>query len=406
MNWIFVGFLLPTLALYVHYSRREGNYLNALTGVTLLKCSTEFALEPIAYNLEIFDYRADTFFQLYLLSFTAYTALVLGARRTGHQSHTVAPPILVPTIMPWTFLVLSFLLYLPIFIEFRDSLFEPRYIYEQTRTGYGVQFFGSALLANFSLILFLLSKRRFHLLFLGLLICFTLLKGSKGQILTEILIYAIWVAYVLRLRFDIKRTLAGVAVVSTILAGLFALNFRGDTNSLVLMVASYSDYNRHASLILENPNSEIYYGRLTLENFVYSKIPRALWPDKPKNFGAFLLADTYFPQLFELDQGAPSFGIGIYFADFRMLAFLFIAGAYFFTGRMLRYFVKSCERRASVFSFIMVLFFADVTLLPAGVGYFLVEHLVLAAVLHKLVLAFGNRPRVIVRPINTTGCNA
>lgn len=406
MNWLFISFFLPTLALYVHYSRREGSYINALTGLTLLKCITEFALEPVAYNLEVFDYSAGTFFQLYLASFIGYAMLIIGARRTKTYSDTVARPCVVPAPMPWIFLGLAFLLYLPIFIEFQDSLLDPRYIYEQTRTGYGVQFFGSALLTNLALILFLLSKRRFHFIFIVLLIGFTLSKGSKGQILTDILIYAIWAVYVLRKHFDIKHTLAWAVLVSSILAGIFVLNYRGEIDSLVLTVASYSDYNRNASLILEDSDTQIYYGQLSYENIVYSKIPRALWADKPKNFGAFLLAETYLPLLFELDQGAPSFGIGIYFADFGVLAYLFIAGVHFFTGRMLRYFTGSCERRTSVFSFTMLLFFADVALLPVGAGYFLIEHLLLAAGLQKLVEMFENRSPVIARQNNVIGSTA
>lgn len=395
MNWIFVGFFLPTLTLYVHYSRNEGSYLNALTGPTLLKCATEFALEPISYNLEVFEYSPGTFFQIYLASFIGYAMLILGALRKAPPSDTITPPSTVPAIIPWIFLGLAFLLYLPILIEFKDSLLDPRYIYEQTRTGYGIQFFGSALLTNCALLLFLLSARRFHFIFIVLLIGFTLLKGSKGQILTGVLIYVIWAVYVLRKRFDVKRTIVGAALVSTMLAGSFVLNYRGEIDSLVLTVASYSDYNRNASMILEDQGAPIYYGQLNFENIIYSKIPRALWPDKPKNFGAFLLAETYYPFLFELDQGAPSFGIGIYFADFGTLAYFFIAGANFFTGRMLRYFTTLCERHASVFSFIMLLFFADVTLLPVGVGYFLFEYLLLAACLQKLVFMFENQPNLI-----------
>ncbi|MGN6527487.1 MAG: hypothetical protein ACTHL8_13955 [Burkholderiaceae bacterium] len=394
MNAIFIGFGLLTAALYAVYSRGERSALNAITGMTVLKCITEFGLEPIACNLGIFDYRPWTFFQLYLASFVAYAALVAGALRSRRRGRVIARTHEVPAFMAWTCLLLAFLLYLPIFIEFRSSLLDPRYIYEQTRTGYGIQFFGSALLSNCSLVLFLLSRRRFHLPFLVLLIGFTLSKGSKGQVLTDILIYAIWAVYVLRRRYDFRRTLAGAAAVSAILAGVFVLNYRGEIGSLVLTVASYSDYNRNAALILEDRSAPLYYGRLSFENVVYSKIPRALWADKPKDFGEFILAENYFPDLFALDQGAPSFGIGVYFADFGSFAYLAIAAVYFFTGRMLRHFIRSCERRPKVFSFMMLLFFADVTLIPVGVGYFLLEHLLLAAIVQQLVVAFG-RERAI-----------
>jgi hypothetical protein len=406
MNWIFIGFFLPTLALYVHYSRREGSFLNTLTGLTLLKCVTEFVLEPVAYSLDVFNYTTASFFQLYLASFIGYSMLVLGARRSQTRTPVGNVRVVVPAILPWIFLGLAVLLYLPIFIEFRDFLLDPRYIYEQTRTGYGIQFFGSALLTNCALILFLLSTRRFHVPFIVLLIVFTMSKGSKGQLLTDILIYAIWAVYVLRKRFDVKRTIVGIVLVSTALAGAFVLNFRGQIDSLVLTMAGYSDYNRNATLILEDQNAPTYYGRLSFENVFYSKIPRALWPDKPKNFGAFSLAETYMPRLFELDQGAPSFGIGIYFADFGMLAYLFIGVVNFVSGRMLRYFIRLCERQASVFSFTMVLFCSDVMLLPVGVGYFLLEHLLLAAVLQKIVDMFGKHTGVPARQSNAIGGNA
>lgn len=400
MNWIFIGFFLPTFALYVYYSRREGSYLNALTGLTFLKCCTEFALEPIAFNLGIFDYRVTTFFQLYLASFVAFAALIFGARRLKCRQPAILHQNIVPTLMPWIFFVLAILVYLPILIEFRDSIFNPRYIYEKTRTGYGAQFFGSALLANCSLILFLLSKRRFHFFFTLLLISFTLLKGSKGQLLTIILIYGIWSVYVLRKRFDVKRTLTLVVVVSAIMSAVFVFNFRGQIDSLLITMAGYSDYNRNASLILEDQGGKIYFGRLSFENFAYSKIPRSLWTEKPKNYGAFFLAENYFPKLFEIDSGAPSFGIGIYFADFGVLAYCFIAGVYYFTGRMLRHFIQSFESRASVLSFIMVLFFADISILPVGVGYFILEYLTLATLLQKLVIGFRMSPRDVSRQKN------
>lgn len=390
MNWIFGAFFFATMALYVIYARREGSYLNSITGFTLLKCVTEFVLEPLVYNLNIFEYNTSTYFQIYFATFVAYAALVLGALRSRKSITCGRPRDIVPAPMPWLLLAAAFVLYLPIFIEFKDSLLDPRYIYEQTRTGYGIQFFGSALLTNCALILFLLSKRRYHFLFIILLIGFTLSKGSKGQVLTDILIYVVWSIYVLGKRFGIRKTLFASIGLSVFLSAVFVLNFRGEIDSLPLTIASYSDYNRNAALIIEDRNAPLYYGRLCFEDFVFSKIPRVLWENKPKDFGSFLLAENYFPQLFAMDQGAPSFGIGVYFADFGSMAYLVIFLIYFSSGRLLRYFIRLCERDRSVFSFVMTLFCAGVTLLPVGVGYFLLEHLALAWLLQRVV-SFLNR---------------
>lgn len=385
MNFIFLFFFILTAALYIDYSRRERSYMNALTWLTLLKCITEFVLEPIIYNSDIFDYSVDSFFYIYLASFLAYAFLIFGARRSKILEVNACPSLVVRTIVPWVFLGLSILLYLPIFIEFKDYLLDPRYIYEQTRTGYGIQFFGSAFLTSCSLVLFLLSNRRFHFIYIFIVIFFTISKGSKGQILTIMQIYGIWAVYILRKRFDFKRTLVGVILVSLVMVVAFVVNFRGEIDSLALTVANYSDYNRNASLILDDKSADVYYGRLGFENFIFSKIPRVIWADKPKNFGSFYLSEFYFPRIFDLDQGAPSFGIGVYFADFGFFAFFVIPIIYFFTGKFLKHFILSCERNVTVFSFVMLLFFADVNLLPAGVGYFLLEHLLIAYVLQKIV---------------------
>ena len=391
MTWIFTGFGLLTLVAYLAYCRGERSYLNAITALTVLKCIVEFGLEPISYSVGIFDYQPATFFKIYLASFIGYGSLVLGALRKRPPTVAQNTTVLVPQALPWLFLAAAMLAYLPIFVEFHDHILDPRYIYEQTRTGYGIEYYGSALLMNCALILFLLSRRRQHLLFLFVLLAFTVSKGSKGQVLTDLMIYAAWAVYVLNKRFSLRQTLVGGVVAVAAMGALFVLNYRGEIDSLVLTVAGYSDYNRNASLVVEDDHAPIYDGMLSFENVVYSKIPRALWPGKPKDFGEFLLAEKYFPELFELDQGAPSFGIGVYFADFGALAYLAIAAVNFFSGRMLRYFIRSCERRPRVLSFTMLLFFSDVSLLPVGVGYFLIETLVLALLLQQLVLVFGKQ---------------
>lgn len=386
MIWIFIGFGVATLIAYSWYSRGERSYLNAMTVATALKLIVEFGLEPISYEIGIFDYRPSTFLQIYLASYLAYIGMLVGAKRNISiidQRRKFSP--IVGDLIPWVFLAGSFLLYVPIFIEFRDHILDPRYIYEQTRTGYGLQYFGSGLLMNCSLVLYLLSARRFHAIYIFSFLLVALSKGSKGQVLVGLMIYIIWAVYVLGRRFSLARTLVGASVAVGAMGLLFALNYRGEIESLVLTVAGYSDYNRNASLIIEDPKPEVYWGRLSFENVVYSKVPRAIWPSKPKNFGSFYLAEEYFPRLFEMDQGAPSFGIGTYFADFGTFAYVVVFLVNYLSGILLRYFAQRCDRSPSVMSFMMLLFFSDVVLIQAGVGYFVVETFILAILLELIV---------------------
>lgn len=81
------------------------------------------------------------------------------------------------------------------------------------------------------------------------------------------------------------------AVIAVIVTAFFAYTFT-DGNPIENM-AEYSDYTRNAVLVASS-NFDFMYGKLLMESEVYSRIPRAIWPDKPEDFGALYLAKVFF----------------------------------------------------------------------------------------------------------------
>ena len=69
------------------------------------------------------------------------------------------------------------------------------------------------------------------------------------------------------------------AVIAVIVTAFFAYTFT-DGNPIENM-ANYSDYTRNAVLVASS-NFDFMYGKLLMESEVYSRIPRAIWPDKPE----------------------------------------------------------------------------------------------------------------------------
>ena len=393
MIYIFLIFGFLTLAVFFVYSKYEGGVLNAFFIFTLLKFAVEFVLEPISWWNDIYSYRPDVFFKIYLISFIFYAGIVLGAIRFRRRPSAVKSVKFqaISEKLAWLLLASAFLLYFPILFEFREYIFEPRYIYEQTRTGYGLQFFGSALLTYAALISFLFSTRRKHILFLMLCSAFILLKGQKGQFITGCAIYIVWFFYVKNVRLGVAKTSVIAAFGVGAFTALFALNYRGEIESLLFVIAGYSDYNRNAALVLQDPQLQPYGGQIIAEGFVLSKIPRVIWEGKPKNFGPFRLADRYFPEWFELDQGAPAFGVGVLYADFGEFSYLFALLGGLISGSIFKFFLRRFLAHPGILYFVMVLFCSGIELIPAGIGYFILEHFLFAYLLNKFALFFTKK---------------
>jgi hypothetical protein len=153
-------------------------------------------------------------------------------------------------------------------------------------------------------------------------------------------------------------------------------------------IAAYSDYTRNSLLLIDSDVGPL-YGRLSLEQQVYTRLPRPLFPDKPNDFGNIYLAEHFFPEAFQAGQGFPAFMFGIELADFGVLALPLLLLESFLSGMLLKIFMKSLRRHQGPGDYIMVLFASGLTLIPLSGAFLLPEMLILAVaanILHSMRL--------------------
>lgn len=390
--------LLIVAAAYLYVSKREGNYVNVLTPSFVTMIPAEYLLQ--IYYLRAFGDSSSVY--AYVLSygtFAAYTA-AFALAYTGVRMPAVRLPFdgyaaRRSRLPAYLLLAAAICLYLPVLIKFRGEITDPRAIYTETRTGYGVYFFLSLTLAYLAFILLLFARRvRKIELFVFFLLCvgFTWLQGSKGHMLGFVFILALYWVYVEGRRVRLFKFLIFTAVMAVLGLVLFivttpGLIFEGGMEAL----AGYSDYTRNGMLVIDSGIGP-YYGRLTLENQIYPRIPRVLDPGKPKDFGDLYLAEHFYPDRFVLQTGAPAFANGTWYADFGVLALPLQLVAGFLSGMMLKLFMRSLERYRSPGAFIMVLFACGVPLITLGSTFLLPESLLLAVIANALFcLRLGRR---------------
>jgi hypothetical protein len=383
----FVG----VVATYVYVSVRERSYLNVLTPSFAFLVPANYLLE--LYHLYLYGPTASPF--AYALMYACYTATFV-TFALGYVK-TRVPALRLPftareaaagRLAPYLVLAAAVALYAPVLIEFRGLLNNPRQIYEQTRTGYGVYFFLSTTACYLALVLLLFKRRlgRVELaLFSGTCLVFLWLHGSKGQMLLIVFIVAMYWAYLRGKRLSLVRFAVFGVVLGAIGVGLFML-----TNPALLVnreglqgVSAYSDYTRNGMLVIDS-NVGPLYGKLSLEQQIYTRVPRPLFPDKPNDFGALYLAEHFFPTAFQAQSGAPAFSFGIEFADFGVLALPFVMLESFFGGMLLNVFMQGLRRHRGPGDFIMVLFAAGLPLIPLSGAFLLPESLILAIVANIL----------------------
>jgi oligosaccharide repeat unit polymerase len=277
---------------------------------------------------------------------------------------------------------------------------QPREIYMHTRVGYGIDYFGSTMLADLSLCLYLFRQRkRVVLTVLFYLSYFVLiyLHGSKGQLFTPLFMVLLFRVYVNRKTISARLAVLILAAVSVFGVVSFAAygTFQNIAEILQYMT-QYSDYTRNAMIVIDDPQGRTYYGRLALETLLYPHIPRALMSDKPKDFGPLQLAKVYFPASYRSEAGAPAFGIGEQYADFGVFTILILC----ITSAATAWLASSAiaflriNRHPSVF--MLVLFLSNLTFIPAGTGYWLPETMVLALGI-AFLLRFDWLPSSLVR---------
>lgn len=385
-----IASLLIVTAAYLYVSVRERTFLNVLTPAFVVMIPTEYLLDMY----HVVEYGPSNSVYAYLLSYACYAAYTTALALTYVRIRM--PALRLPLdgrpagrsrIPAYLMLAAAVGLYLPILIKFRSQLTDPRAIYLETRTGYGVYFFLSLTLAYLALVLLLFSKRIRKLeLFLFVIVCmvFVWLQGSKGHLLGFIFILVLHWVYVKGRRVSFPKFLlvsAGMGVFGIVL-------FLVTTPDLILgggvsALANYSQYTRNGMNVIDSGMGP-FYGRLTLENQVYARVPRALDPDKPHDFGDFYLAEHFYPDAFVMDTGAPAFGNGAWFADFGTIALPLLLVSGFLNGLLLKMFVTSLRRYRTPGDFVMVLLAAGTPLIPLTSTFLLPESLLLAIVANGL----------------------
>jgi hypothetical protein len=261
-------------------------------------------------------------------------------------------------------------------VEFSEFLLDPRQIYTQTRTGFGTQSFISSTLAYLAVILILFSKRSKFVKISTILLATGLLSlhGSKGQVLSVVLILLLYYVYVLGRKVTFARAMIVYACTGIVVLLLFAATMSLGENAADALeaISQYSDYTRNAMLVIDS-HFPIQYGRLTIESNTLAVVPRQLMPGKPKNFGSLALAEEFYPEWFDADTGSPAFGVGVQYADFGSLAIVYLALAAALKGWLTRVFVNRLKLTKHPADFFMVVFLAEVSVFPVGAGWLLPE---------------------------------
>lgn len=397
--------LLSSLAVvigaYLFLSRYERNYVNILVPFMLLGIPNYYLFE-LLYGT-VFSFEGST--RAYVYTYATHALGVLAKV----FAYVIMPATFVPLFIkirrvrlplaPAVFLAAAIALYAPILIEFSDLLWSPREIYAATRIGYGIEFFISTFILYFALILLLFSGRisRFGACAFGLIALVVLyLHGSKVQVLTFFLILLYFLVFVRGWRIGFAKFVAlGTATTALVLA-LFYVTFPANMRTdFLLSIASYAEATRFGALVIDDPALEPRLGRLAVENSFYGVVPRALFPDKPRDFGTFWLTSRYAPERFEAATGSPDFGLGVPYADFGPFAIAYHVLGQLLAGMLLKIFVTRLRLRPEAGTFVLLLVFMGIPLIPVGSGVPLVAYYLTA---HAAILFSRGEPASLASP--------
>ncbi|WP_158301064.1 O-antigen polymerase [Janthinobacterium sp. BJB426] len=369
----------------------EKSYFNVLVPLAFFQVPIYFVLEPL--NIAINGLQGSLFAYTYIYSCYVVKVVIFAlvyryVRPINSRFINTIADRRENVDLKYLHIILIFISYLfmfPIMYEYRDLLATPRNIYESTRTGYGIFLFTSALLNNLSFIAFIFSKKKTFtgsVLFISILFFNIYIHGSKGQFVTILMIYFAYVAYVLNRKMSGGKFLINFGISASLLISLFVIFASQQRNmvEVVVNISNYSDYTRNANMVIDS-DFPTQYGKLLIESNLYSRLPRVVYPDKPKDFGYFLLAKTFYPEWFENDSGSPSFGIGGIWADFGIFSIFYFLFWAILLGVLFKTLAVKLKENSNMGLFILVLFFMGIDLIPLGTGYLVVEHLFLAIII-------------------------
>jgi hypothetical protein len=375
--------LLVSLSAYFFVCRREGTYLNIMTPSLLIGVPAYYLLPLFVIHFEGIDGTPFAFTYVYL---TIAVENVLFAYAYLRPRKIIRLPFRYSyagfSRWSFAFLGLAILMYLPVLLQFPQYILSPRQIYEQTRVGFGVSYYISSTLAYFAVVLIQFSGRsrgiRWGVVLLAAVVL--ALHGSKGQLLTLVFLIALIEVYVRKRKIGFLTSALVLTGISALVLVLFVTSMvlEGSPLEMLEAISEYSEYTQNAMLVIDS-HFPLQYGRLTLEGQIYGRVPRALVPSKPKNFGALYLDDQFFPESLDEEAGSPDFGIGVQYADFGFLAIVYLGLFALLRGYLAQAFVHRLDRTRHPADLWMVVFLANVAVFPIGaVGWLLPEALLVA----------------------------
>ncbi|EAB6290101.1 O-antigen polymerase [Salmonella enterica] len=391
--------LLFVVFLYAISVKVEGKIVNVMVPYLIITVPTLYIFEGIfVYLSGIQEYNSEYlfFYTCYVLYIASFVLSYLYSQRKEVDSVTKIsndPRYVFSSIL---FTLLAFFFYLPVLIEFREYILIPRRIYELTRTGYGIYFYPSLMFSLVASIcaFFTHKKSKLFCVAIVLINCVLIfLHGNKGPIFSIFIAFILYLSYIENKRIRFMFLVKSFAVIAFIVTAFFAYTFT-DGNPIENM-ANYSDYTRNAVLVASS-NFDFMYGKLLMESEVYSRIPRAIWPSKPDDFGALHLAKVFFPDAFYRNEGAPAFGYGELYADFGLFTPVWLIVSGVFKGILAKYFSNKTQENKSAHYFIMFLFCIGISIIPVSMGWLFPEHLMVAFMVYiASSFVFFNRKKFV-----------
>lgn len=381
VSFIFIVFL------YIFVSKKEGGCVNILLPNLIVFIPTHYIFVMFASISMSINHEFWIYTYIYLAYFLKLALFYFGYllfKGSDKQCFTYKYSPLKYGGLSLLFFTFAFFIYLPVLIQFKEFLLAPRYIYEQTRTGFGLNFFLSLTCSFVSIIFsFYINKKGIKALLILLNLVLLLLHGSKSSILFVIMMYLLFQVYVKRINVKIKYLMIVLIIFFIFLYLFFMYTFLGDA-SVIAKMMSYSDYTKNTMLVIKG-SYPIQYGRLLLESEFYSRIPRIIFPEKPINFGYTRLVEFYYPDRFFDNKGLPAFDYGEYWADFGFLSIFVSSATSFIKGILLGVCHKILINKPEPYIFMVFVFLSGIGLIPTGAGWLLYEHIAIAIIIYLMM---------------------